>query len=707
MRRFILLGLVAFMFISCAKRERTNFGAKDENSANRIEQINHIISMYDNKDYKQIERSILNNLSKYSNDNYAKIRLYNELANLYSYHILDIEKAIKIDDKIKKSKDGSQNSPYKLKSKIANNKILTSNWYNDNYIDISYQDIQKLSQKRIDKNKKLLKAKITSKKLYSKEKLKRALKISKENYKKTYPKTYDRYKAISKIFKREYELYRTTKDIKYIQSYTFLKKELNIYDVFLDEIDFISFSKYLQLSYKKTADKFYAQQALYVIYKPYINLRDELNRLKYNSIVNNYINILIDANYEAKDYKDMIYYISLNKSRMILEDILRNADSENNISTNQNLQIDQLTKLPKKEFIYKTISSVDNYLDFYIQGEYEVKKVSHLNMSKLPDGKRALLFKKKINVIQSFNGKKIYTTYIQNGNIKVIRISNRDSENIKKELESKYHKLVNFIDISVLPAKNTITKLVPFKLKDKNLVISTDKYLSKYPMDLFLDKNSIKTLNMFTYSKSDKKLDDIEIVGYFNPTKDLKNSEEEIVSIKKYFTGLEAFKKDEADINTLKKDKSRNILHLSMHGVNDSINPQNSMLLFAGTNPNNGDIDINKALLAKDMKHYSQLKNNELIFTAACETGLTKGTNANQSEIEGILRPLLINNNKNIILTLWKVNDRSAKDFVDLFYKNLAKTKKVKKAFLLAKDEIKKIYKSPLDWAPYYLIESK
>ena len=103
----------------------------------------------------------------------------------------------------------------------------------------------------------------------------------------------------------------------------------------------------------------------------------------------------------------------------------------------------------------------------------------------------------------------------------------------------------------------------------------------------------------------------------------------------------------------------------------------------------------------------TQYDEEPLLFTAACETGLTKSDRSNKYEILGILRPLIVNNNKNIILTLWEVNSLSARDFVLSFYTSLYKTGNVKQSFFSAKLFLKNKYKNnPFHYAPYYLIHS-
>lgn len=710
----ILFILIAIIISGCVGIQKSEFGVKDSSVENKIKNANTLISLYHNQRYEKIEKVLISNIKKYSNDKYALIRIYNELAQLYSFNLLDIEKAIDMDKKLSSLgyEHPNSQSDYKLNHTAANNILLTSKWYQDKFVDISDVKIKELSDKRLKTNTRLMSAKISSSKIYSKEKLIKVLKISNKNYNRTYPNTQDRYLAISKIIKREYELYRTTKNLKYINAYKYINNnEISLNNIFLDEIDFLSLSNFFLLSFKKTNNIKLAEYGLHSIYKPYTNIRDEQHRLAYNSLVNKYINTLIDASYTQKIYKDMLYYISLNKSRMISEDLIRNSNRVTNLSSQKNTKnIDLKTGLPQKDFFTNKILGIDAYLDFYVKGDYITKDVSlHQNDIKNSDTRtRSYVINKKtkkVEKIQEFKGEVTYITYVSNGKIKVNKITTKDTSLIKKHLDRKYKKLIHFNNINTKPSYKILKKLIPFNIKNK-IHVSTDKFISKYPLSYFLDKDVIKTTNLFTLDLNNKPLEDINIVGYFNPTSDLPGSEAEINLIQNSFNDLKVFKRESATLKTLKKNINRNILHLSMHGKNDNINPQNSMLMFSGSIKNGRIVNESHSLKAENMNNFNQLKNNELIFTAACETGLTKESKNNESEIEGILRPLLINNNKNIILTLWEVEDNSSKDFVNYFYSFLSKNKNIKESFLLAKNKLKLKYKNPIFWAPYYLIQN-
>jgi len=92
-----------------------------------------------------------------------------------------------------------------------------------------------------------------------------------------------------------------------------------------------------------------------------------------------------------------------------------------------------------------------------------------------------------------------------------------------------------------------------------------------------------------------------------------------------------------------------------------------------------------------------------LIFAAACQTGITSVSQDNASELIGMLRPLTLYKNKNVILSLWQVDDTATTFFVEVFYSELKKQKNYTKAFLAARKRTKEEYPRPFYWAAFYL----
>jgi len=382
-----------------------------------------------------------------------------------------------------------------------------------------------------------------------------------------------------------------------------------------------------------------------------------------------------------------------------------------------------MLKLPEKKYFQKVLYKAENYLDFYIAGDYTSEETKLQNDQKNGNNTRSL--KRTIIDNSIFNTTGMYVSYVDNSKISIKRYNKNDLKMIEENVNTLYANVSSFNSevrsakkrglkvqtTSALKSRDIISPLSIFLprniKKSSSLVISSDKWLSKIPFDILIESDQIRTLNIFTLNDQiSKEKINPNIIGYFNPTEDLIDAEEEIQLIAKSQNNFRYFKRSDASKEKLNYNEGQNIIHLSMHGFNNSNDPEYSKLLFANSEKSETKNDPN-ALYAKEMQDLSQLKKNKLVFTAACETGLVKASANNSEELLGILRPLLLNNNENIILTLWEIDSESAKKFVKYFYAYLAETKNIQSAFFKAKQQLRDEYKEPYYWAPYYLITQK
>ena len=142
-----------------------------------------------------------------------------------------------------------------------------------------------------------------------------------------------------------------------------------------------------------------------------------------------------------------------------------------------------------------------------------------------------------------------------------------------------------------------------------------------------------------------------------------------------------------------------------MHGYFNAADPTLSKLMFAGSAVDDSSADPS-ALFASEMASFPALRDRDLVFAAACQTGLLAADRTNSSELTGILRPLTANRNKNIILSLWNVNDQATGEFVKAFYQKLAATQDVTVSFHYAQDHLRAKYPHPYYWAAFYLSQA-
>jgi CHAT domain-containing protein len=153
---------------------------------------------------------------------------------------------------------------------------------------------------------------------------------------------------------------------------------------------------------------------------------------------------------------------------------------------------------------------------------------------------------------------------------------------------------------------------------------------------------------------------------------------------------------------TLKNDelmrlaKDYNLLHLSMHGEFQSINPMFSFLMLR--KPSAQD---DGRFTAADMFGLP-LPKNSLVVLSACETGQVRVTHGN--ELLGMERALLYAGASTLVLTSWEVHAPSTALWMKTFYRE-AQTKSPSEAARLALTAVKAQteYAHPFYWGPFLL----
>ena len=96
------------------------------------------------------------------------------------------------------------------------------------------------------------------------------------------------------------------------------------------------------------------------------------------------------------------------------------------------------------------------------------------------------------------------------------------------------------------------------------------------------------------------------------------------------------------------------------------------------------------------------LDETNLVVLAACETGLGKVQNG--EGVFGLQRSFLVAGSKNVLLSLVKINDQAARNFMNLFYKQLLSSKDPQQAFFDARREFRKVDPNPYNWGAYILV---
>ena len=130
-----------------------------------------------------------------------------------------------------------------------------------------------------------------------------------------------------------------------------------------------------------------------------------------------------------------------------------------------------------------------------------------------------------------------------------------------------------------------------------------------------------------------------------------------------------------------------------------------SGLLFAGAKntlngnpPKNGD----NGLLTAYEASFMNLRGTDLVVLSACETA--RGEIKNGEGVYGLQRAMQQAGAKNIIMSMWKVNDKVTQEFMTMFYDSWLSGSTKREAFKSTQQKIKEIYKHPYYWGAFVMI---
>jgi CHAT domain-containing protein/tetratricopeptide (TPR) repeat protein len=182
-----------------------------------------------------------------------------------------------------------------------------------------------------------------------------------------------------------------------------------------------------------------------------------------------------------------------------------------------------------------------------------------------------------------------------------------------------------------------------------------------------------------------------------------------------------------ADESNFKQINTTGVLHLATHGffMPSPDTNKNKMLfgidvekpvmepmmrsglLFAGaTNTLFSDafksIEMENGILTAYEASSLMFDDVDLLVLSACETGL--GEIKNGEGVYGLQRAFQIAGVKNIIMSLWKVNDRTTRRLMTLFYSYLLKGNSISNSLRKAQLELKGIYDNPYFWGGFIVV---
>jgi CHAT domain-containing protein len=183
---------------------------------------------------------------------------------------------------------------------------------------------------------------------------------------------------------------------------------------------------------------------------------------------------------------------------------------------------------------------------------------------------------------------------------------------------------------------------------------------------------------------------------------------------------------DDASETEIKKQISPRILHIATHGyffedipldttnklflgIDRNFLIQDPMLrsglLFTGANKTlkGEEVKGENGLLSAAEASLLDLRGTELVVLSACETG--KGEIKNGEGVYGLRKAFADAGARNMIMSLWKVDDKVTQEFMTRFYEVWLNEKiTIRQAFNKTQIEIKNKYPEPYYWGAFILV---
>jgi CHAT domain-containing protein len=196
-------------------------------------------------------------------------------------------------------------------------------------------------------------------------------------------------------------------------------------------------------------------------------------------------------------------------------------------------------------------------------------------------------------------------------------------------------------------------------------------------------------------------------------------TEQEVDGISSVLTNaqweIRPFKKMEASESNIKKTVNPRLMHVATHGFflsdvdvttadEEITNPLfRSGLLLAGAAL---DRTVSKQEEDGVLTAYEAMNLNldqtDLVVLSACETGL--GEVRNGEGVYGLQRAFMVAGARNVLMSLWQVDDKATQELMNTFYKFWAGGQDKHKAFREAQLKMKEQYAAPFYWGAFVIV---
>lgn len=307
-----------------------------------------------------------------------------------------------------------------------------------------------------------------------------------------------------------------------------------------------------------------------------------------------------------------------------------------------------------------------------------------------------------------YRDNKAYAFVVRNGSVKSFTIVADDlhddvadfrdaiddyqSDDWKKLAKALYGRLLAPVMGSLIGVRHLtivphgVLHYLPFNaLGDRSLLIErfTVRLLPSASTLRYLNKKRSPTANLLVFGNPDLN----------NPTLDLPGAEQEANDIATLWKGSRVLLRKSASESVAKKIAGAfRFLHFASHGEFNPDEPMKSRMLLSPDGENDGSLTVSEI--------YDLKLNADMVTLSACQTGL--GDVKNGDDVVGLNRGFLYAGAKSVVASLWRVPDKSTRDLMTTFYKNL-KIMDQRSALQKAQLSTKAKYKHPIFWASFQM----
>ena len=220
--------------------------------------------------------------------------------------------------------------------------------------------------------------------------------------------------------------------------------------------------------------------------------------------------------------------------------------------------------------------------------------------------------------------------------------------------------------------------------------------------DVLIAKTKLRVLPSASLAHYLQKTSDVaknNILVFGNPdlgsaNLDLPNAELEAQAIAAKLPDSQLYTRQAATETTFKsKAGEYRYLHIASHGQFNADEALKSRLLLAKSEKDDGSLTVSEL--------YELRLRAELVVMSACQTGLA-GI-ANGDDLVGLIRGFMYAGSKNIVASLWEVDDEATSLLMQEFYKGLAAGIHKRQALQAAQNTVRAKFEHPFYWAAFYI----